>query len=144
MNRRDMLKTGALVGGAVALGAAKSSAAESQWEKSYAGDVQQPALAPGLPDKDYTPVSTPNISSLPWKIVGGAKVFHLVAEEVSHNFAQGLKESAGVIMERFTVPPLRRWRATVSAFTSPISLKHLHLFTGTVSSSQTGWTASGD
>ena len=91
MNRRDMLKTGALVGGAVALGAAKASAAESQWEKSYAGDVQRPALAPGLPDKDYTPVITPNISSLPWKIVDGVKVFHLVAEEVWHTFASGLK-----------------------------------------------------
>ena len=91
MNRRDMLKTGALVGGAVALGAAKASAAESQWEKSYAGDVQRPVLAPGLPDKDYTPVITPNISSLPWKIVDGVKVFHLVAEEVWHTFASGLK-----------------------------------------------------
>ena len=91
MNRRDMLKTGALVGGAVALGAAKASAAESQWEKSYAGDVQRPALAPGLPDKDYTPVITPNLSSLPWKVVDGVKVFHLVAEEVWHNFASGLK-----------------------------------------------------
>ena len=91
MNRRDMLKTGALVGGAVALGAAKASAAESQWEKSYAGDVQRPALAPGLPNKDYTPVITPNLSSLPWKVVDGVKVFHLVAEEVWHNFASGLK-----------------------------------------------------
>ena len=91
MNRRDMLKTGALVGGAVALGAAKASAAESQWEQSYSGDVQRPALAPGLPGKDYTPVITPNISSLPWKIVDGVKVFHLVAEEVWHTFASGLK-----------------------------------------------------
>ena len=91
MNRRDMLKTGALVGGAVALGAAKASAAESQWENSYSGDVQRPVLAPGLPGKDYTPVITPNISSLPWKIVDGVKVFHLVAEEVWHTFASGLK-----------------------------------------------------
>ncbi len=91
MNRRDMLKTGALVGGTVALGAAKASAAESQWEKSYAGDVQRPVLAPGLPDKDYTPVITPNLSSLPWKVVDGVKVFHLVAEEVWHSFASGLK-----------------------------------------------------
>ena len=91
MNRRNMLKTGALVGGAVALGAAKSNATESQWEKSYAGIEQRTALAPGLPGKDYTPVITPNISSLPWKIVDGVKVFHLVAEEVWHNFAHGLK-----------------------------------------------------
>ena len=91
MNRRDMLKTGALVGGAVALGAAQDSAAGSQWENSYSGDVQRPALAPGLPGKEYTPVITPNISSLPWKIVDGVKVFHLVAEEVWHTFASGLK-----------------------------------------------------
>ncbi|RKU13410.1 copper oxidase [Candidatus Poribacteria bacterium] len=91
MNRRDMLKTGALVGGAVALGAAQASAAGSQWENSYSGDVQRPALAPGLPGKEYTPVITPNISSLPWKIVDGVKVFHLVAEEVWHTFAHGLK-----------------------------------------------------
>ena len=85
MDRRDMLKTGALVGGAVALGAAKSHATESQWEKSYAGHAQQATLAPGLPGKDYTPVITLNGSSLPWKIVDGVKVFHLVAEEVWHN-----------------------------------------------------------
>ena len=91
MNRRDMLKTGAVVGGAVVLGAAKANASESQWEKSYAGDLQRPALAPGLPGKDYAPVITPNISSLPWKIVDGVKVFHLVAEEVWHDFADGLK-----------------------------------------------------
>lgn len=58
-----MLKTGAVVGGAVALGAATSNASESQWEKSYAGAAQQSALEPGLPNKDYTPVITPNISS---------------------------------------------------------------------------------
>ena len=91
MDRRDMLKTGALVGSAVALGAAKSHATESQWQKSYAGHAQQATLAPGLPGKDYTPVITPNGSSLPWKIVDGVKVFHLVAEEVWHNFAPGLK-----------------------------------------------------
>jgi FtsP/CotA-like multicopper oxidase with cupredoxin domain len=44
-----------------------------------------------LPGKDYTPVITLNGSSLPWKIVDGVKVFHLVAEEVWHNFAPGLK-----------------------------------------------------
>ncbi len=91
MNRRDMLKTGAVAGGIVALGAAKSNAAESQWDKSYSGVAQQPALAPGQPGKDYTSVITPNISSLPWKIVDDVKVFHLVAEEVWHSFASGLK-----------------------------------------------------
>ena len=46
---------------------------------------------PGEPGKDYTPVITPNDVALPWKIVGGIKVFHLVAEEVDHEFAPGMR-----------------------------------------------------
>src|SRR5207244_10247900 len=41
--------------------------------------------------KDYTPVITPNGAALPWKLVDGVKVFHLVAEEVEHEFAPGLR-----------------------------------------------------
>lgn len=52
----------------------------------------KPTHPPGEAGKDYTPVITPNGSSLPWKIVGGAKVFHLIAEPVmNHEFAPGLK-----------------------------------------------------
>src|SRR5437868_2639091 len=43
------------------------------------------------PDRDYTPVITPNNVSLPWRIVDGAKVYHLIAEEVKHEFAPGLE-----------------------------------------------------
>src|SRR5580704_8601553 len=46
---------------------------------------------PGEPGKDYTPVITPNGSTLPYKVVDGVKVFHLVAEEVDHEFAPGLR-----------------------------------------------------
>jgi FtsP/CotA-like multicopper oxidase with cupredoxin domain len=49
------------------------------------------AMAPALPGHDYRPVVVPNGTKLPWKIVGGVKVFHLVAEEVEHEFAPGLK-----------------------------------------------------
>jgi len=38
----------------------------------------------------YTPVVTPNGSSLPWKLVGGVKEFHLVAEPVKREFAPGM------------------------------------------------------
>ena len=51
----------------------------------------KPTLPPGEPGKDYTPVVTPNNVSLPWKIVDGVKVYHLVAEEVEHEFAPGLR-----------------------------------------------------
>jgi len=44
-----------------------------------------------MPGKDYKPVVTPNGAALPWKVVEGVKVYHLVAEEVLHEFAPGLK-----------------------------------------------------
>ena len=46
---------------------------------------------PGEPGKDYTPVVKPNGTSLAYKIVDGKKIFHLVAEEILHEFATGFK-----------------------------------------------------
>lgn len=48
-------------------------------------------LPPGEPGKDYTPVIVPNGWALPYKVVDGVKVFHLVAEDVYHEFAPGLR-----------------------------------------------------
>ena len=48
-------------------------------------------LAPGQPGRDYQPVIVPNGAKLPFKIVDGIKVFHLVAEEVEHEYAPGIK-----------------------------------------------------
>jgi len=42
-------------------------------------------------DLPYTPVITPNGATLPWKMVDGVKVFHLVAEEIEWEFAPGMK-----------------------------------------------------
>ena len=53
--------------------------------------VEQKPMPPGEPNKDYTPVVTPNGSTLPWKVVDGVKVYHLIAEPVpNHEFAPGL------------------------------------------------------
>jgi manganese oxidase len=49
------------------------------------------AVPPGEPGRDYNPVITPNGATLPFKVVDGIKVFHLIAEEVTHEFAPGLK-----------------------------------------------------
>lgn len=38
----------------------------------------------------YRPVVTLNNATLPWKVVDGVKVFHLIAEPVTHEFAPGL------------------------------------------------------
>jgi manganese oxidase len=54
---------------------------------SPADENPQPPAEAG---RDYTPVITPNGSTLPFKIVDGVKVFHLIVEEVQHEFAPGL------------------------------------------------------
>jgi manganese oxidase len=75
MNRRDALISGAavLAGGAALLRAGNAEA--------------EPPAAPAGP---YTQVVVPNGSTLPWKMVDGAKQFHLVAEPVKREFAPGM------------------------------------------------------
>src|SRR5271166_6474973 len=100
ISRRKFFSNAAAAAGVVALGAAtgSTSGAEPGREpsehsektmESAQTDRQEYPL--GEPGKDYTPVITPNGSTLPFKVVGGAKVFHLIAEEVDHEFAPGLR-----------------------------------------------------
>jgi FtsP/CotA-like multicopper oxidase with cupredoxin domain len=87
ISRRELLK------GGVALGAAASSIlpAPAQASSYSGGDPNVRALPPGLPGRDYDPVVIPDGAALSFKIVAGVKVFHLVAEEVEHEFMPGLK-----------------------------------------------------
>src|SRR5215216_4808822 len=62
------------------------------WDNSYTGGpVDVKPLTPVLPGRGYKPVVVPNGAALPFKIVEGVKVFHLIAEEVDHAFDSGLK-----------------------------------------------------
>jgi manganese oxidase len=104
LSRRKVLETGGatLAGGALLLGGrinlahagevpgAKAPRPHSAAATggSHASDRSAP---PGQPNRDYAPVLVPNGTKLPWKVVDGVKVFHLVAEEVDHEFAPGLK-----------------------------------------------------
>ena len=59
------------------------------WNQKYATgarSVKQPD-ARRLP---YTPVVTPNGSTLPWKMVDGVKEFHLIVEEIDWEVAPGM------------------------------------------------------
>src|ERR1700682_165934 len=64
---------------------------------SMPGDEHQPppSQAPQPVDahasRGFVPVQTPNGRTLPWKWVNGAKEFHLIAEELEHEFAPGCK-----------------------------------------------------
>ncbi|MEI9898449.1 MAG: copper oxidase [Chthoniobacter sp.] len=54
--------------------------------------TRPPHPEPGEPGKHYTPTVTLNGSTMPYKLVDGVKIFHLIAEEVrDHEFAPGLK-----------------------------------------------------
>jgi FtsP/CotA-like multicopper oxidase with cupredoxin domain len=100
ISRRKFFSNAAVAAGAAALGAAARSVQgaepvghppdNAETIKGYAESDQQD-YPPGEPGKDYTPVITPNGSTLPYKVVGGIKVFHLIAEEVDHEFAPGLR-----------------------------------------------------
>lgn len=48
------------------------------------------AVSPSAANPGYTPVVTPNGSTLPWKMVDGVKEYHLVAEPVKREFAPGM------------------------------------------------------
>jgi manganese oxidase len=45
---------------------------------------------PGEPGRHYRPVFVPNGATLPYKLIDGVKVFHLVAEPIVHEMAEGL------------------------------------------------------
>lgn len=93
LTRRQWL---AAAGGLTATAAlpASAQAAEnniSRWPATSSGGPDHTGREPGQPGRDYTPVSVPGGAKLPWKIVEGVKVYHLIAEEVEHEFAPGLK-----------------------------------------------------
>lgn len=54
---------------------------------------EAPAAGGGKPQPatGYRPVVTPNGATLAFRVVDGVKVFHLIAEEVEHEFAPGLR-----------------------------------------------------
>lgn len=81
--RRTFLGSGALAAGLLGWGLRPVGAFAAP------GDEGAPAPVPVGP-AGYRPVVTPNGATLPFRVVAGVKVFHLVAEEVQHEFAPGL------------------------------------------------------
>src|SRR6476661_1031006 len=89
VSRRRMLLSGgatiaagALIGGMPA-DAADAPASDSTPPATLPNAASAPRsgtdhLPPGQPGTDYTPVVTPNNISLPWRIVDGVKVYHLI------------------------------------------------------------------
>jgi FtsP/CotA-like multicopper oxidase with cupredoxin domain len=95
-----MLNRRKFVSGAAAVAAGSVMLSKLKGGEAPPASINQPAsqtvppdqgpFPPGEPGRDYTPVITPNNISLPWKVVDGVKVYHLIAEPVRHEFAPGL------------------------------------------------------
>ena len=163
ISRRHMLGlTAAAVGGVAALagGAQATSTGQCQalstdgwiadaqqhrpyWAPTYSGGpVHVTPLPPGRPGKDYKPVVVPTGYTLPFNIVDGVKVFHLIAEEVEHDFDAGLRAHCwaynghvnSALIEAVEGEQVRHLRHEPLALWPPRS-------TGTGSIFPTAWTA---
>jgi manganese oxidase len=88
-----MLHAAAATGGGALLAAPRARAAPAARAEPRSGGTRpDPAPgAPGQPGRDYRPTITPDGATLPWTVVDGVKVYHLVAEEVDHELAPGLR-----------------------------------------------------
>ena len=89
MTRREMIWSGlaALTGSAALL--KKAHAAGSDHQKSHQhSNHTEAASVKG--HTDFTPVVTPNGSTLPYQMKNGVKEFHLIAEPVDREFAPGM------------------------------------------------------
>ncbi len=100
MSRRDLLLAGAAVGGAALAGRKAAAQEHPHHPTGHEGHGGGAPARPGKARKGRRPapagwtdtgtVVTPNGTRLPWKVVGGVKVFHLIAEPVEHELVTGL------------------------------------------------------
>src|SRR5262249_2133050 len=81
LSRRDVLVSGAGALAGVAMLARDRAHAEQP----------VPPVSPETPVTSYAPVTVPNGSTLPWRLVDGGKVYHLVVEAFMREFAPGLR-----------------------------------------------------
>ena len=89
INRRQFFKGAATAAGSALIARLIPNAAAAGLDKSEISGGKTEIFTPP-PDENYKPVITPNGATLPWRMVDGVKVFHLVAEPVTHEFAPGL------------------------------------------------------
>jgi FtsP/CotA-like multicopper oxidase with cupredoxin domain len=84
---------------ALAVPAARLLAADAATAKPVSDGTTRPFTPTAGGPAGYRPVVTPNGATLPWKLAGGAKVFHLVAEPVTHEFVPAVDGHANLVAE---------------------------------------------
>jgi FtsP/CotA-like multicopper oxidase with cupredoxin domain len=89
LNRRNFLGTAAVMAGATLI-SGRSQAASIPEAPTMTSPNMQPPLFP-KDGREYQPVVTLNGWTLPWRMNGDWKEFHLVAEPVVREIAKGMK-----------------------------------------------------
>jgi len=89
ISRRGFLGTAAVLASATAV-SGRVQAASIPEAPSTKTTTMQPPIFP-VSGPDYQPVVTLNGWTLPWRMNGDWKEFHLVAEPVVREFAPGMK-----------------------------------------------------
>ncbi|MCA9673409.1 MAG: copper oxidase [Dehalococcoidia bacterium] len=98
ITRRTVLGSG-LAAGAALIARARLAAAQPGGMGGMGGSDDARAPMPlthgrAVAGESYTPVVVPNGATLPFEKKGGVKVFHLVAEPITHTIAPGLEIEA--------------------------------------------------
>ena len=135
-----------LTGSAMALVGAAAVSGRPGRRRPRGADHASPAMQPPVPPptgQEYQPVVTLNGWTLPWRMNGEWKEFHLVAEEVEREIrARHDRQISGAITARRRARPSRRSKATRSASSSPTSCPSTPPCIGTACCCRTAWTAS--
>jgi FtsP/CotA-like multicopper oxidase with cupredoxin domain len=91
MDRRSFMQYGSVAASAALIARVTDASAQAAAPAAPAARKNQPARRGTALPGGQPVVITPNGSSLPWRVVGGIKVGHLIAEPVQHEFAPGLE-----------------------------------------------------
>ncbi len=97
VNRRNFLSGAAVTAGAFFLNRRVALAEASDPGQQATSTGKTEIFKPG--NDGYKPVITPNGLTLPWKTVDGVKVYHLVAESVTHEFIPAMEEHPNLVAE---------------------------------------------
>jgi len=88
----------ALAGGVAVLAPVARLLSQNPVDKPTS-DGRTTPFVPPVGSSNYRPVVTPNGVTLPWKMVDGVKVFHLVAEPVNHEFIPAVDDHPNLVAQ---------------------------------------------
>ena len=142
LSRRSFLGTATALASATAISGRVQAASIPEAPIMEKATMQPPLYPSSGPD--YRPAVTLNGWTLPWRMNGDWKEFHLVAEPVVREFAEGMKVHLWGYNGQSPGPTIEAVEGTSSASSSPTNYPKIRQSIGMGSSCRAAWTASAD